>query len=167
MKTGAQRAGTRTPGSRVSFHPLGLLAMPRYRRLSLGWVLLPAFLFTAAACVDRETHEVAGAELYAVHCASCHGREGRGDGPVAASLDPPPPDLTTLASRPGGRFDETTLLGVIDGRYAVAAHGPREMPVWGAVFVTEHRDDPFPVYRGMDDARALVDYLRTLQRDPE
>jgi putative copper export protein/mono/diheme cytochrome c family protein len=35
-----------------------------------------------------------GASLFAAHCASCHGPEGRGDGPAAASLNPPPADLT-------------------------------------------------------------------------
>lgn len=32
----------------------------------------------------------AGAKLYATYCASCHGSEGKGDGPVATSLKPPP-----------------------------------------------------------------------------
>ncbi|WP_151633555.1 cytochrome c/FTR1 family iron permease [Noviherbaspirillum aerium] len=31
-----------------------------------------------------------GAALYQAQCASCHGAEGRGDGPLAARLDPPP-----------------------------------------------------------------------------
>jgi cytochrome c oxidase cbb3-type subunit 3 len=32
----------------------------------------------------------AGAQLYATYCASCHGPNGKGDGPVAAALKPPP-----------------------------------------------------------------------------
>jgi high-affinity iron transporter len=35
-----------------------------------------------------------GEALYGMHCASCHGATGLGDGPAAASLDPPPSDLT-------------------------------------------------------------------------
>ena len=31
-----------------------------------------------------------GLALYQAHCASCHGAEGRGDGPLAAQLTPPP-----------------------------------------------------------------------------
>src|SRR3569623_1127542 len=31
-----------------------------------------------------------GAELYQQHCAACHGQTGRGDGPRAAALTPPP-----------------------------------------------------------------------------
>ena len=104
-----------------------------------------------------------GKSLYAVHCASCHGLGGRGDGPLRPALTTPPSDLTLIAHNNGGRFQESKVLSTIDGRYAVAAHGPRDMPVWGVMFTDAHREDPFPVHRGLDDARALVDYLRTLQ----
>ncbi len=43
--------------------------------------------FAASAVVE-------GARLYPEHCASCHGAEGRGDGPAAAGLRIPPADLT-------------------------------------------------------------------------
>lgn len=35
----------------------------------------------------------AGREIYEADCVSCHGPAGRGDGPLAATLDPPPLDL--------------------------------------------------------------------------
>ena len=35
----------------------------------------------------------AGREIYEAECVSCHGPAGRGDGPLAATLDPPPLDL--------------------------------------------------------------------------
>jgi high-affinity iron transporter len=41
---------------------------------------------------------VSGAQLYGQHCAMCHGDRGAGDGPAAASLDPPPADLTATAA---------------------------------------------------------------------
>ena len=37
---------------------------------------------------------VRGAKLFATHCASCHGREGRGDGPAGRFLRVKPSDLT-------------------------------------------------------------------------
>jgi mono/diheme cytochrome c family protein len=37
---------------------------------------------------------VQGAKLFATHCASCHGREGRGDGPAGRFLRVKPSDLT-------------------------------------------------------------------------
>lgn len=124
-------------------------------------------LLLAMACGPAPPDEATGAELYAVHCVSCHGPAGAGDGPVAAELATPPVDLRGLAARNGGVFDEAAVLGVIDGRRAVAVHGPREMPVWGRRLVEERRDDSMPFWRAMGDARALVDHLRTLQDAPQ
>jgi mono/diheme cytochrome c family protein len=42
----------------------------------------------------------AGETLYLSHCASCHGDQGQGDGPAAASLRPPPANLSWVARRP-------------------------------------------------------------------
>ncbi len=134
-------------------------------RLRASALALAAFTVAGGACVDRSTDAVAGAALYQRHCASCHGAEGRGDGPVAASLRQPPADLTRLAEAAGGRFDETAVMMAIDGRRAVAQHGPREMPVWGAIFQAEHVGEPLGVYGPARDARALADHLRTLQRE--
>ena len=47
---------------------------------------------------------LAGHDLFAFYCATCHGRKGTGDGPVAAALKSPPSDLTLLARRNGGTF---------------------------------------------------------------
>jgi hypothetical protein len=55
---------------------------------------------------------------------------------------------------------------VIDGRREVAEHGPRDMPVWGAVFTEELVGKPFGVYEGVVYTRALADYLRSIQ-EPE
>ena len=44
---------------------------------------------------SSETAEPAsrGAQVFATHCATCHGPEGRGDGPAGAALEPPAADL--------------------------------------------------------------------------
>ena len=134
---------------------------------SSAWTLalLSAFLLAAATgCVETRTEEATGEQLYLRCCASCHGTSGRGDGSLAASLVPPPTDLTLLAQRAGGKFDETAVMMTIDGRQLVVQHGPREMPVWGAVFAEDHMSEPFATYRPILDARALADYLRTFQR---
>ncbi|HEY7531077.1 MAG TPA: cytochrome c [Gemmatimonadota bacterium] len=104
-----------------------------------------------------------GQEMFVRYCASCHGEDGRGGGPASASLRQPAPDLTRLARE--GRFAENELMDVIDGRRAVAAHGTREMPVWGAVFDEELRDEAYPGYTGLLRTRALVDYLRSIQQE--
>jgi mono/diheme cytochrome c family protein len=68
---------------------------------------------------------------YETSCASCHGLAGKGDGPLARALVSQPSDLTTLAERNGGVFLAQRVHAIIDGRAAVEAHGPREMPVRG------------------------------------
>ena len=41
-----------------------------------------------------------GEALYRTHCVACHGERGRGDGPLAASLSPPPADLSRSLALP-------------------------------------------------------------------
>jgi mono/diheme cytochrome c family protein len=75
-----------------------------------------------------------GAQMYQDYCAACHGKEGKGDGPVIEFLKAPPPDLTTMAHRNGGKFPgesvTTTLLFGTDKH----PHGTSDMPVWGPLF---------------------------------
>ena len=39
----------------------------------------------------------AGRAVYETNCMSCHGESGKGDGPAAAGLSPPPADITLHA----------------------------------------------------------------------
>jgi mono/diheme cytochrome c family protein len=78
---------------------------------------------------------VAGGDLFAFYCASCHGREGKGGGPVASVLNRRPPDLTTIARRNGGRFPTDRVERFVTGdREPTLAHGSAAMPVWGPIF---------------------------------
>jgi hypothetical protein len=58
-------------------------------------------------------------------------------------------------------------MSAIDGRRAVAAHGPRDMPVWAEVFETEFEAGgaPRPQATALERSRLLADYLRTLQAE--
>ena len=116
-----------------------------------------------AACGRGSSVAQDGHDTYLRYCASCHGPEGRGDGPLAAWLTKRPADLTQIAKRGGGRFDERAVMSVIDGRRQVIEHGTRDMPVWGAIFEEESRGEPYPRYQGLLQSRFLVDYLRTIQ----
>lgn len=125
--------------------------------------VLAFFSVSILACGEREERVPTGQALYLRHCAACHGDSGRGDGPVAASLKSRPTDLTAIARNSGGRFDEARIMRVIDGQRVVAEHGPREMPVWGAVFAEELEGKRHAAYTVLLHGRALTDYVRSIQ----
>ena len=72
-----------------------------------------------------------GQEMYQSYCASCHGKTGKGDGPAASALKTPPTDLTTLTKSNNGQFPAMHVSHAISGEEGVAAHGSKDMPVWG------------------------------------
>ena len=72
---------------------------------------------------DNQPKVMTGHATYVTYCAVCHGVAARGDGPLADQLRVRPPDLTLLAKRSGGRFDEETVRRIIDGRKPVKGHG--------------------------------------------
>ena len=108
--------------------------------------------------------EDAGRTLYLRFCASCHGRDGRGDGPVAPALGEKPTDLTQIAAAHGGEFPFLAVIEAIDGTRTVRAHGVSEMPIWGEVFLA---DQAAPLEQQiLAGGRVIViaRYLRSLQR---
>ncbi|HVP43869.1 MAG TPA: cytochrome c [Terriglobales bacterium] len=80
------------------------------------------------------TSASSGEEMYQTYCASCHGKDGRGQGPAAPALKSTPTDLTLLAKKNGGKFPRDHFSAVLTGKAAVTAHGSQEMPVWGKIF---------------------------------
>jgi len=108
-----------------------------------------------------------GERSYLVYCSACHGTDGRGDGPVAPVLRTPPADLTRIAANRAGTFPAAEIADYIDGRADVAAHGPREMPVWGRVFARPVMDRSTGEEVARGQLWVLVEYLRSLQQDDE
>ena len=101
-----------------------------------------------------------GRDSFDRYCASCHGADGRGGGPVASALKSRPTDLTTLARRNGGTFPRERVASFVEGTERLSlTHGSGDMPVWGRVL------------RGLEssDARIsvrlanLVAYVESLQ----
>jgi mono/diheme cytochrome c family protein len=105
-----------------------------------------------------------GKEEFPRYCGSCHGIHGEGDGPTAEALRTRPADLTRIAARRGGSFPAGEIARFIDGRFALAAHGSREMPVWGERFgeVIPEASVAEEVARGK--IAVLVEYLKSIQR---
>jgi mono/diheme cytochrome c family protein len=104
------------------------------------------------------------------HCAACHGADAKGGGPVARILKIAPPDLTRIAERNGGVFPETMIFGTISGVNMPIAHGTREMPVWGYLFIGEILEESVSVEQAQeatgevtDRIKRLVKYIETIQ----
>jgi hypothetical protein len=71
------------------------------------------------------------------------------------------PNLRSLAMRNGGVFPTEAVNTYIDGRKTPAAHGERQMPVWGDVFRGVEQGTAERIARRRIDA--LVNYISTLQ----
>jgi mono/diheme cytochrome c family protein len=80
------------------------------------------------------TSPVSGKEMFLSYCASCHGKDAKGDGPAATSLKALPADLTGLAKRNGGKYPSDKVTSILRGQANLVPHGDQEMPVWGPVF---------------------------------
>ena len=122
------------------------------------WLLALILVAGTARAVSAQDQDV-GQANFKMSCASCHGAEGKGNGPVSGQLKVPPPDLTVLTKKNNGVFPVSHVYEIIDGRQAVIAHGTRDMPIWGDVFKSLNRDPAAATMRVSN----LTDYVRSLQ----
>ena len=95
-----------------------------------------------------------GKREFEANCASCHGMDGRGNGPLGNLLRVGPPDLTQLAKKNQGILPMNRLYEVSEGG-TVAAHGTRDMPIWGREYRIDDAEH-LKEARGNYDANALV-----------
>jgi hypothetical protein len=147
---------------------------------SRSWVRLGCVFSVAASTLigTMGVTKAQGAEIgkfeYLNSCASCHGTTGKGDGPVVKSLIKPPTDLTRLSETNSGVFPFARVYDVIDGRFELATHGTRDMPVWGEVYKrswAQGQNGTLPYLASKEVIEsivrvrilALIDYIFTLQ----
>jgi mono/diheme cytochrome c family protein len=104
---------------------------------------------------------MSGKDLFDFYCAACHGRDGRGAGPVAAALATRPADLTAIARRNGGTFPRERVEAFVasDGGAPIAAHGTKDMPVWGPIFRALDPSDTRAAFR----IENVVKYVESMQ----
>lgn len=127
------------------------------KRLSLAGAVVLAFAGVAAA-QDAQI----GQDLYLKHCATCHGVQANGMGPMAPALVVQPKDLTALAVENGGEFPLLRVVRRIDGREPLVSHGSA-MPVYGEFF--EGDDTAMKTASGQPVlvSRAIADLVAFLQ----
>lgn len=141
--------------------------------MRLEWIWLAGIAMALAAApaaappkdapvkaAGQRARGMTGRELYVAYCASCHGIEGRGDGPAAEALRMRPADLTALSRNSGGQFPALRVRRLLGGLEGLPAHGGKRMPVWGPVFL--------PLSPAEGEASALIDrlvkYLESIQK---
>jgi hypothetical protein len=136
----------------------------------VGRLVSWALLVVLAGCAltrpfgGDEDHCGEGQVFYRRACASCHGEDARGGGPVAPSLRVPPPDLTTLRARRGTpEFPRQEVIDVMTGARHLPAHGTREMPVWSQCFGSG--PGHVAAFYARRRLESLADYLASIQRD--
>jgi mono/diheme cytochrome c family protein len=143
----------------------------------LKWLMIAGLTAGFSGAAQAEGLDLGKLEFQS-SCASCHGTDAKGKGPVSDQLKVPPRDLTILAKNNNGVFPTNAVVETIDGRTTIAAHGTREMPIWGERFNPTmnlpHIVDPS--YDALDPSRelrevvvrtrilAVIDYLSRIQQ---
>jgi len=139
------------------------------KQLWIGTAVIGTALITAPVLGYAQALDI-GKREYVNSCAVCHGTSGKGDGPLAGQIKTKVSDLTIIAKNNVGVFPFARIYDLIDGRQAVEAHGPRDMPVWGNVYSMEWAGGPFDFAMPRDRESfvrgrilAVIGYIYSLQ----
>ena len=144
----------------------------------LKWLMVAGVTAVFAAAAARAENIDAGKAEFQSSCASCHGADGKGKGPVSEQLKVAPADLTILAKKNNGVFPTNAVYETIYGSKTISAHGTREMPIWGDRFnpTMNYPHIIDPTYDALDPSKglrdvvvrtrilAIVDYLSRIQQ---
>ncbi len=146
-------------------------------KCGVKWLIVTSLAACFAAAARAEDVDIGKSEFQS-SCASCHGLDAKGKGPVGDQLKVPPPDLTVLAKNNNGVFPTNAVYETIYGSKTIPAHGSREMPIWGEQFnpivSLPHSVDPFywklagpeqsPEVVVRTRILAVIDYLNRVQQ---
>ncbi|MGR3647642.1 MAG: c-type cytochrome [Shimia sp.] len=130
--------------------------------MRFGYAL--AAMMLAGGCFAEDADE--GAALYLDYCATCHGLDLDGQGPMAGVLTIKPDGLRMLASGNDGTFPVERVVKRIDGRDPLVSHGS-PMPVYGDFFegfdvaLKTSSGQPIMTSKPVSD---LVAYLKSVQQ---
>jgi len=124
-------------------------------------------LIVTLALSARSAAAQPGKKDYETYCAECHGSDGKGNGPSASviPMTPPPPNLTQLAKKNGGKFPFDEVVDTIDGRKNIPSHERIQMPFLGTTL-----QKPGEEFTPQSDAEvkrrieAMARYVESLQQ---
>lgn len=132
-----------------------------FAALLLGSLLLPAqeTQTKIKKSPAAPTSAASGKQMFDEYCASCHGVDGRGNGPAAPALKRQPTDLTLLAQNNGGKFPFMHVMSSIED-VTQNVHGSKDMPVWGPILSSVSSANPGVVKMRVSN---LTKYIESLQ----
>ena len=139
----------------------------------IKWLTIAA-ITVAHTGAQAEDFDIGKSEFQS-SCASCHGKDAKGKGPVSDQLKIPPPDLTTLTRNNNGVFPANAVYETIYGLKTISAHGNLEMPIWGyrfnpAINLPHNVDLPYQIFGPNPEVvvrtriLAVIDYLSRIQQ---
>lgn len=109
-----------------------------------------------------------GQALYEQYCATCHGMDGAGKGPLTEIMLDKPSDLRKLAANneaSPGEYPMLKVIHIIDGRTGIRAHGG-PMPTYGNIFMAETEGEMEKVGAVLETRGrilSLATYLESIQ----
>ena len=127
------------------------------------FILLGVFAAGAIGAGNAQSNAPAatnGKQMYLSYCASCHGVDGQGHGPVASSLKMQPTNLTLLSKNNSGKFPDTHIAAILQYGTGIPSHGTAEMPVWGPILGKLDTANPDVKQLRIGN---LIRYLETIQ----
>lgn len=124
-------------------------------------------LILALTLTARTAAAQSGKQDYETYCADCHGPGAKGNGPgsLTIPMTPPPPDLTQLAKKNGGKFPFDEVVDTIDGRKNIPSHERIQMPFLGTTL--QKRGKEFTPESDAEVKRrieAMARYVESLQQ---
>lgn len=100
-----------------------------------------------------------GAQMYQSYCASCHGAQGKGNGPAVEFLQTPAPDLTKLSLMNGGEYPEARVFAKLRHSSPSGSEASLTMPDWDRLFRNLHSNQSQVNLREYN----LTTYIQSLQ----
>jgi mono/diheme cytochrome c family protein len=101
-----------------------------------------------------------GKVMFQQYCATCHGTDAKGNGPLAPLLKTPPANLTGLSKRHAGQFPYEYVSSVLQFGPGPSGHGSSDMPAWGPIFRYYHKQNERAVQQRIKN---LSNYLASVQ----
>ena len=139
------------------------------------WVMVASITVSFSAVALAQDLD-AGKLEFQSSCATCHGIDGKGKGPLSEQLRVAPADLTVLAKKNDGVFPVNAVYETIYGIKRIIAHGPPDMPIWGFRYFARNtapgskKPDHYVELSSDLDAiartrmLAVIDYLNRIQQ---